>query len=373
MQRHLVQELHLLHRLCDSFESDEFKFGNTNAKFRGGNMGHVVIICQAIVHACNALPDEGKEENACGKNVLEADSQTRAYESPLTAETKLTTHRCALSDAIAEIPVEMQKRWSDFVSSQLADITATQSANLGGYHPSLENGVSDYQYGLNFSTEDETLEVSEGDLDVAVSMIEAMKVSHDFDENDAEDVNSSYHPCSKYISSAFEESRGTYRYDDPLGRAPDLDGSLADRHCDTDDLENSDEDDGDNPSNNDSDVPVLDLFAGNFSDSINIEFQANFADFPASQPLSVDPNDFASFDKSSMFTTTFQCEAEPDLRQNLATFNSSFVENDNTFLDYANRDPPSSHVEAFVINSEGACVKVDDPFVDAKINIEEIL
>ncbi|KAL3922103.1 MAG: hypothetical protein SGILL_002383 [Bacillariaceae sp.] len=287
--------------------------------FRLGYMGHVIIICQALVHACTndgksespslaggAIPEEMNGELANFVNkfsnedhqetvrvediAAEALERGRAGESVATEETP-STGPLILAQLVDTHP--LNKNWQEFVSTTLATETAVQSTPLGGFpagalgmgmdplhahRPGLaEDGAYDDDDGApprlpprGLLVGGDVIDMDDNDLDVAASMMAGGLRLHQPDESGddrSKDLLSGMPPQSNGPS-------GGYVFDDPLG-----DGRFGKFDEDEDDDSSSDEeseqsgrscDSGgavggpiyENPSENDA--PVMDLFAGNF-------------------------------------------------------------------------------------------------------------
>jgi hypothetical protein len=276
--------------------------------FRLGYMGHVIIICQALVHACTSNgansedpslaggnpEDNGELDNfVIGQNIeapkagepsLGADSATEGTCTPLVLAELVGSH-------------ELNSRWQDFISTTLASETAIQSTPLGGFHgsPLGTDPLHSHRPGLaddgDYTEDDgaapplpprgvlvggDAIDMDDNDLDVAASMMAGLSMRRDVDGSDML-AGIPHEPDTG-------NSRG-YMFDDPLG-----DGRFG-----------KFDDDGDSSSDEESDVsdntggsggggadgpapPVMDLFAGNFDlgdqkpDSLPKESFGNFDD-----------------------------------------------------------------------------------------------
>ena len=113
---------------------------------RLGFMGHVIIVCQAIVHATSEDLDDD--------DTLDA-----------TAATNGSAPESDFFNTVSASP--SYAAWSDFVMSALATETAIQSTPLGGHvSPSRDADLSD-DFGLDAN-----------DMDVAAGMIASMVRTH---------------------------------------------------------------------------------------------------------------------------------------------------------------------------------------------------
>jgi hypothetical protein len=407
LQLYLLKDLRLLENLLDLFPTSISPLDETSpqSKFRLGHMGHVIIMCQAIVHACKspAKASSGDEmnNNAASSTATESphngETETLEYEEDGRTSTSDASNEDNKSDAddrsveppevndwatdnvsklaqvIAHIPIKA--KWDEFVSTQLVDITAAQSANLGGFDPSLDNSADDLGYGMPGNNDDDALEISEGDLDIAVSMIEAMKITHDDDDEEYEDEDDDEDegdtPHHKHVASST-----AYRYEDPLGQK---DGSLGDGYCSPPSSNEDEGRDGDDIASGDCDAPVLDLFAGNFDGAEEVNFHANF-DAPdassSSQSSSSFSATFASFDDGpSLFD-----DIGPEVTKNLTAFDAAFDQvNNNAHFDSVKNDLKGGDQvgadERNIVDAAAIAVgnsSATDPFGNTKVNIDEI-
>jgi hypothetical protein len=282
--------------------------------FRLGYMGHVIIICQALVHACNS---DGKSESpslAGGAISEELNSELENLVNKFNNENKeLTTRaedvapevleRARASESVAteETPSNgpiilaqlvdthpLNKNWQDFISTILASETAIQSTPLGGFQggalgmdplhahrPGLaEDGAYDDDDGAapplpprGLLVGGDVIDMDDNDLDVAASMMAGLRLHQPDDSGDdrSKDLLSGISSQSSGLPS------GGYMFDDPLG-----DGRFGKFNPNEDDDSSSDEESEksgnssgavggpiyDNAAENDA--PVMDLFAGNF-------------------------------------------------------------------------------------------------------------
>ncbi|KAL3945519.1 MAG: hypothetical protein SGBAC_000418 [Bacillariaceae sp.] len=234
--------------------------------FRLGYMGHVIIICQALVHACtnadansvtpsmegeNPDADQGPGEGA-GSAAGEHGDCMEGENGPLILAELVDTH-------------ELNERWQDFVTTTLASETAIQSTPLGGFQGSpLGNDLHQHHPGMpddgDYGDEEggapslpargvlvggDTIDMDDNDLDVAASMIAGLNIRRDGDGADTNNARD-------------------YQFDDPLG-----DGRFG--KFDDDGDSSSDEESGEayntggtGAAGDGAAPPVMDLFAGNF-------------------------------------------------------------------------------------------------------------
>lgn len=313
--------------------------------FRFGYMGHVIIICQALVHAYTNDPQdmtdaentatqeenqslEAKETNALQRQESSGgESGAGEYEGPkddfgepLLLFELVHTHKLA-------------ERWHEFVETTLAAETAVQSTPLGGYSmqsPGMDPmhshrpGLAEDSYMMGDDGDrppapprgmlggGDVIDMDDNDLDIAASMMASLNVgnsSTSSPEGDEEGSENSGDSNRSYNSGETASDRSGYAFDDPLGKAGGLGielGKLTQYKGDSDDGDEKpskprpsvDSDDGSHSSSdeepeqgNDNDVPIMDLFAGNFNDE---------NDTPAEPPAPAgDFADFAAFESAA--------------------------------------------------------------------------
>jgi hypothetical protein len=318
--------------------------------FRLGYMGHVIIICQALVHACSI---DGKNEDASLLGDVVAETRNgeldpfidnsngedqelhsqmhnppvdaldrgRANENVATEETPSTTP-LILVKLVDSHP--LSKIWHEFISTTLATETAIQSSPLGGFQggipgmdhllahrPGLaEDGAFDDDDGAapplpprGLLVGGDVIDMDDHDLDVAASMMAGMRL-HQPDES-ADDRSRDL--LSGFSSQPNGPFRCGYVFDDPLG-----DGRFGKFDTDEEDDSSSDEESeqsgntGDalvaNVSSAENDAPVMDLFAGNFDAFGKKESSAGAW------------SDFANFDDA--FADVQTAEDDPALEAN---------------------------------------------------------
>lgn len=316
--------------------------------FRLGYMGHVIIICQALVHACSSEGEEELEatapESAMGEDddrrSLLTDSQQEdgalmngehqyeqnmemvqpqsmgSSENPDMPAGRDDGESARGSDSNAEgipppNPLMLSKlidshplrpRWQEFVKSTLATETAIQSTPLGGFNNQLLPGADPLHAHRPLGDGDdfddgsgqpnmpprgmlgggEMIDMDDNDLDIAASMMAGLHLARgpDVDEDDDDDDDSSDDGESDGSGHTYDsgEKKG-YFYDDPLGgKQSGLGlalGNLGQYHANNSDEDNnsdgSSEDEGEpegpRRTTSSGDVPVMNLFAGNFGDS----------------------------------------------------------------------------------------------------------
>lgn len=258
------------------------------ASLRLGYMGHVIIICQALVHACtednendeptvdsNGIPremagEQGQLENHLGGEIGQRRPKATddSYTDDYTSAYASTDYASTDGDTAAEFLIlarlvrkhPLGRIWKDFVVTTLASETALQTTPLGGFQapalggdplhhlhrPGLEDegGYEDEdgeapslpQRGL--MVDGDVIDMDDNDLEIAANMMAGLNLARN---NQAE-------------SNASNQSG--YMFDDPLGN-----GRFGE--FDDDDGGNSSSDE--EPDNRGSaEAPVMDLFAGNF-------------------------------------------------------------------------------------------------------------
>lgn len=367
----------------------------TAQSFRLGYMGHVIIICQALVHACTndgkseapsvsiagggtqSEMNGGDLENFVGKMngqedteptpqpnsrpLAEALERGRAGESVATDET-MGSIPLVLAQLVDSHP--LSKNWQDFISSTLASETAIQSSPLGGYQnpapgmdplhahrPGLpdEDGYDDDDGAApplpprGLLVGGDVIDMDDNDLDVAASMMAGLSLGRAADADNPSDRD--------LLAGIPSQSRGAsgtgYMFDDPLGGRQ---FGKFDDDDDDDDDSSSDEESEQSGNTGDSgsavldgvplenasaeeDAPVMDLFAGNLD---------AFEDNSAPQANS-DANwsDFANFDDAFAGAPTMEdnLALEPDS----SNFDSVFgeVKKDHAMLLEELDNPPS--------------------------------
>ncbi len=258
------------------------------ASLRLGYMGHVIIICQALVHACteegdaptvdsSGIPREmvdgqGELGSHLGGNSSDRvpkqtdDSYTDDYTSAYTSTDGDTlTDALILARLVKKHP--LGKIWKDFVVTTLASETALQTTPLGGFQapalgadplhmhrPGLEDdGAYDDDDGeaptlpqRGLLVDGDVIDMDDNDLEVAANMMAGLNLAQ---------VNGD----SQLQSNISHQGR--YVFDDPLGS-----GRFGDFDDDDDDEGGSSSDEeGEMIGNNrGTEAPVMDLFAGNF-------------------------------------------------------------------------------------------------------------
>jgi len=188
--------------------------------------------------------------------------------------------------------------WQSFVTTILASETAIQSTPLGGFavaHPQEQMTSQDEHrvslteedlknfMGMNVEEDEEggmgiiggpsgvSIDLDDADLDIAASMMEALSMPRGANVASASGDEDGSGPPGHHrrnqvmagfgavVQAAPVEGGSQYIYDDPLGGGNDFDNDSSDEEEGTKDKEDD--------SNDTEDVPVLDLFAGNWEDA----------------------------------------------------------------------------------------------------------
>lgn len=334
-------------------------FGAPPQSFRFGYMGHVIIICQALVHACTALDDDDEtkqttegQQSADGQHQLDRifeASDAKATVSLADTESKdgtedLEKEPLFLAEMVACHP--LSDKWNEFVATTLATETSIQSTPLGGYsmHAAGGDPLHAHRPGLTDEADmglglepprgmlggGDVIDMDDNDLDIAASMMVGLSLSGDASPDGEDDNSGNSGDSERSYNSGETNNQGGYLFDDPLGKNGGLGielGKLTQYSSDKDsgkpsgqpgDEESDDSSDHSSSSEeeerqgSDSDVPVMDLFAGNFDygDSSNPEGEpsapgwsdfANFDDAFTGAPADASPtdDDFGAFESAS--------------------------------------------------------------------------
>jgi hypothetical protein len=284
--------------------------------FRYGYMGHAIIICQALVHACTNSQSEPDDDDQTRqsedgtRSVRSTDRLAGIKRSTSSVASRNTNDSVSISrgedESMEKEPLflaemvryhPLSDRWDDFVHTTLSAETAVQSTPLGGYGgASGGDPVLARRPGLaddgDLSTDSQPafpgrgllgeLDMDDNDLDIAANMMAALRMGRGqaLDEDDDDNFSGSGDSNRSYNSGETNHSGG-YLFDDPLGKDSTglgielgkltklksdlLDAQEAraeDNDGDGDDSSKSSSEEG---SPEDDGAPVLDLFAGNFS------------------------------------------------------------------------------------------------------------
>jgi hypothetical protein len=359
--------------------------------FRFGYMGHVIIICQALVHAYTNDPEmmeqEEMEVEAAGEPQENGHLETTLSRMEEDATRNTESGECAESDEytgpkddfgepllLAELVNNhvLAERWHEFVDTTLAAETAVQSTPLGGYamgapgmdsmqmqRPGLEEGYMMGDEGdgppappRGMLGGGDVIDMDDNDLDIAASMMAGLSIGRPGPDvgDDGSDGSGSQRSGGSgdsdrsYNSGETASDRSGYAFDDPLGKTGGLGielGKLTQyKHEDSRGKDrggsDDDDDDGSHSSSDEEpdsqlsgsgEVPVMDLFAGNFNygDSPPVDSAAeapapefaNFADFDASAEEG-DDDDFGPFSSAdNPAATPDQVESPPKSSEEL--------------------------------------------------------
>ena len=283
--------------------------------FRLGYMGHVIIICQALVHACtNDGSGEGQsvegtdaddsrpEMNGDLEQYVdryssreeipeEGGAQHETLETNKTAESVVTEETPANPLILAQLvdTHPLSERWQDFVTTTLASETAIQSTPLGGFAGSGMDPLHSHRPGLEddggYADDDgaapplpprgllvggDVIDMDDNDLDVAASMMAGLSLGRTADPDNRNDSDL----LASIPRQTGDRHGGGYTFDDPFG-----DGRLGNQFDDSDEDSSDEESDlsgntGDSGSavlegvggseSEQVEAPIMDLFAGNF-------------------------------------------------------------------------------------------------------------
>jgi hypothetical protein len=308
--------------------SEDADVPSSSQSFRLGYMGHVIIICQALVHACtnegegpsvgDTSASEYRENGELGRYVGSEDEDSeggalretlergRAADSVVTDETPMNS--LILAHLVDSHP--LRNNWQDFVTTTLASETAIQSTPLGGFHgsPGGMDPLHSHRPGLaddgDYSEDDgaapplpprgllvggDVIDMDDNDLDVAASMMAGLGIGH-ASEGGVVSRSDGDLLASIPRQSGDSSPAGGYLFDDPLGNGrfdDDSDDSSSDEESEhsgnTGDSGGALED-GVSAENERGEVPVMNLFAGNLegfpsAPSQTAEQTSNWSDF----------------------------------------------------------------------------------------------
>ena len=312
-----------------SVSNDEEQKPKKKITFRMGYMGHVIIICQALVHACGALDQgiQGIVSNEGNSDKPDTDTATSSVKNDDGSSDPLSESEHSRLDtsneptSVDELPPRLPPRnmilsllranrhyktWINFVTTKLASETAVQSTPLGGFNAQEENAMehmtestAEESFGGHLDEDGDIGDMPESavfggsgdinlddvDVDIAASIMESMNITPaDENSNSNDSSQPRGHTRKRGVISGQGVGNGTsfgtvvemhkkpdeYVYDDPLGARHHFDGDL---NSDDSDSDEDPENNGDNENaDGDDEAPVMDLFAGNFNfDKANIE------------------------------------------------------------------------------------------------------
>jgi hypothetical protein len=364
--------------------------------FRLGYMGHVIIICQALVHACSndgrseapslagggsvslAGTDTG-EPRGEGNGELEAfvaknnsdDQESQPQEG--SAQDALERARAADSVYTEETPsnplmlaqlVEthaLRSKWQDFVTTTLASETAIQSTPLGGFaggpgmdplhshRPGLaEEGEYDNDDGAQplpprgLLVGGDVIDMDDNDLDIAASMMAGLSMGRG--GGDDSNQNEGSPDMLAEIPRQGESSQpGGYMFDDPLGN-----NTYGNFDGDEDDDDSSDEESGATRDSGDS--------GGNVVEGVSyVHGESGSSDEDDAPVMDLFAGNLDPFDKQDPGS------GDQGTWSNFANFDDAFAGADGgAFDNNASAEEPATEAPS------GEVEKADDVFGDVK-------
>ena len=415
--------------------------------FRYGYMGHVIIICQALVQACsNEWETAGMEDGP--------DTATGDSSGPASGDStdKTGDHADVEPLMIAELVKnhELTEQWKEFVTGTLSTEITIQSTPLGGYTGPSTDPLASHRPGMELpqpggrrpglADDDmdmgsgpppprgmlgggDTIDMDDNDLDVAAQMLSNLglgarpNTTATCDDSDSDSGFSGSGDSEKsYNSGETNNSAGGYAFDDPLGSTgglgielgkltklgsggsglkkkaapepdkPKVENNDDDSHSSSDEEPprpaSDEEDDNSNAEDNDdneNDIPVMDLFAGNFehgqsspgddkppgSPKLSDEFDA-FANFDAfagsSPPVETPDTGTPTTTATEIADADVFAKAPPPDHDDFVSSPTPVAETDDGFGDFMSAEPASTTVPGFSKASDDGT----DPFaVDA--------
>jgi hypothetical protein len=322
----------------ESRDGSTIGVGAPSQSFRLGYMGHVIIICQALVHASTDDMEEAHPnmEDSEAQKATDGDSEQDGVSNGQDLNQTLQ-EPLLLAEMVKYHPAV--ERWHAFMSTTLASETSIQATPLGGFN-AASNGdpLHSHRPGLaegDMMDDDgsapplpprgmlgggDVIDMDDNDLDIAASMIAGLTLNRqnsggsggDNDSEDGSDSGNSGNSQKTYDSGETANSGSGYLFDDPLGKMKEGElgielgkltnykgpgkeegkGKASNSAADDDEEDDSSSDEEPerqrSNSDGDEDVPVMDLFAGNFSygdsdqpaeDSSDAPDWSNFANF----------------------------------------------------------------------------------------------
>lgn len=413
--------------------------------FRYGYMGHVIIICQALVNAY--MHDNEGQDIQMQQPQQSQDTLLDGQAVPLciakgeVGDTEEDTYigpkddfgdPLLLAELVSQHP--LAERWHEFVATTLAAENAIQSTLLGGYNMQASSsggmmmidplhshrpGLIDEGYMMGDDGEGppapplrgmlaggDVIDMDDNDLDIAASMMAGLTLNRNSgnsrrthnsprsnnspkrDDDDSED-GASYGSADSeksYNSGETNSEKSAYVFDDPLGKAGGLgielgkltqyDHSSSNKaarrnharsnnpkpedQADDDEIgskdshsSSSDDEYQENHERNDSDVPVLDLFAGNF----NFDGDEQPPSQDEESPGTFEFADFANFQEGEGFFA--EKSTEPVVASNNDERNDTF---DDDFGPFASAEEnPFPSVSLDFGNFETVVIDVPEP------------
>jgi len=351
--------------LQEAIESSDGTSSSHIPALRKGYMGHIIIICQALVHACAEASSEENEATVLGitdrldKRKVGDNGNCSSDENPVSAYNVIVSNgekdpsknidneRNSSNDTekgkegipfVAELIRRhpLYSQWQDFVATTLAAETSIQSTPLGGFQQAMNSNMNEaaaalqQHYPESFcdfdddgsdDSDDEDggiIDMDDADIDIAASMMDA--IQHAKQHNDTRRLNGQDDIKSK-------NNNNNYMFDDPLGNASRFDARFDDQFnsdsSDSDDDNNIINGRSNNINNDDSlavtsnasedeeqeQAPVIDLFAGNFANFDDTNF-ANFDDAFAA-PLGKEGQPTPSNNNDNNVDNVFSSSTDP--------------------------------------------------------------
>jgi len=260
LQNYFIYKCNLLERLVNTFE----EIDNKN---RPGYMGHVIVLCQTIENVHSLVKNSFKKEEA----PLLPEDIPSPFPSLMKKNNRISTQ---LVTIIEDLPYF--DTWCSFVSTTLVAAVSIKSNPPGA--PLMGLPSSNEQLAVNNTVSSiEMLEMNESDLDIAANMISSLDslgdstknnyynnrpaiiASEDDDDNDEDETHSAvnFGTAIDIVSTVIIGHRhGDYYYDDPLGNSGKPEFNMDDHQEEVQEGQVEEE--------IHEEVPVIDLFAGNF-------------------------------------------------------------------------------------------------------------
>lgn len=232
----------------------------SHIRFRKGYMGHVIIICQALVHACSNVASEQSDKDTHVTNddktstTLPHQQSTAAVDSNILIQAKSSSEpdsdRLGKVSSIDELLRKhpLFDKWQRFVTLILVPEISVQSTPLGGQPaltsmnqmmPPVSHGNSEnsfFEINENGSSHLDTngsvgefiageIDMDENDFDTAAAMIEALRVGDKrrHESGDGTAMSIANFGSTIYQPGGFKDY--VYDYDDPLGHLHPFDSN----------------------------------------------------------------------------------------------------------------------------------------------------
>ena len=236
------------------------KVASQQLQCRKGYMGHVIIVCQALVQACSHVAAEhvDKETSAISLQEQSGTSETNVDESFLTLTNPPTSNAEIVSNNVTQSPRSNEPesstirkvsfidellrkhplfdKWQSFVSSVLVSELSVQSTPLGGQPaptsmshmlpPVIQGDTESSLFEIDVDISSQSvgefivgeIDMDENDLDTAAAMIEALRVSSKRRRASGDETAVSIANFGSTIHQPGGFRNYVYDYDDPLGR-----------------------------------------------------------------------------------------------------------------------------------------------------------